>query len=344
MSENKKLKFGVIGTGFWSTLQIPAWYEVGSVELVALYNRTKSKAEEFAKIYPAVNVYDSPEEMFENEKLDFVDIITEVPVHEKYVLMAAKYKVPVICQKPMAETFESCLRMYNACKEAGIPYFIHENFRYQSFYWHFKSVLDENLIGKIRRADMFIYNGGKVVYSIQPFLKQLPHQILTDMGSHMFDLARYFFGEPQSVYANTIRTFPDIPADNYMAALLKYKDMICFVAMGERGMTPIFVDGESGTLQMGFDGNITITTPEKTEIRQCPKSPEYKWADHVKDYLPPRFLQAIVECNRSFLKALLTGTKPQTDGEDNLKTMEIVFASCESVEKNTVVELKRGSK
>lgn len=344
MSEKRKLRFGVIGTGFWSTLQIPAWYEVGGVELVALYNRTKSKAEEFAKIYPTAKVYDEPEEMFEKGELDFVDIITEVPVHERFVLMAAKYKVPVICQKPMSETFESCLKMYNACKEAGIPYFIHENFRYQSFYTHFKSVLDENLIGRIRRAELFIFNGGKVVYSIQPFLRQLPHQILTDMGSHIFDLARYFFGEPQSVYANTIRTFPDIPADNYMAALLKYKDMICSVAMGERGMAPILVDGEDGSLQMGFDGNVTITTKDKTELRECPQPPLYKWAEHVKDYLPPRFLTAIVDCNRSFLKALLTGTKPQTDAEDNLKTAEIVFASCESVEKNKTIELKLGNK
>ena len=38
--KERKLRFAVMGTGFWSTLQIPAWFEVGGVELVALYNRT----------------------------------------------------------------------------------------------------------------------------------------------------------------------------------------------------------------------------------------------------------------------------------------------------------------
>ena len=114
----KKLKFAVIGTGFWSALQIPAWFEVGGVELVALYNRTKEKAIETAK------KYENPEEMFQNEELDFVDIIADMKVHEEYVLMAAKHKVPVICQKPMSFSYESCLKMFNVCKEANIPFFI----------------------------------------------------------------------------------------------------------------------------------------------------------------------------------------------------------------------------
>ena len=43
------LKFAVFGTGWWSHFQIPAWFEVGGVELVALYNRTVSKAEKMAE-------------------------------------------------------------------------------------------------------------------------------------------------------------------------------------------------------------------------------------------------------------------------------------------------------
>ena len=43
------LKFAVFGTGFWSHYQIPAWFEVGGVELVALYNRTVAKAERVAE-------------------------------------------------------------------------------------------------------------------------------------------------------------------------------------------------------------------------------------------------------------------------------------------------------
>ena len=36
----EKLKFGVIGCGFWAQYQIAAWHELEGIELVAVYNRT----------------------------------------------------------------------------------------------------------------------------------------------------------------------------------------------------------------------------------------------------------------------------------------------------------------
>jgi predicted dehydrogenase len=74
------LKFAVLGTGFWSYFQIPAWFEVGGVELVAVYNRTVSKAEKVAARFGVPRVYGDVEELLKTEKLDFVDIITEMPM------------------------------------------------------------------------------------------------------------------------------------------------------------------------------------------------------------------------------------------------------------------------
>ena len=47
----KKLKFAVLGCGFWSKFQIGAWTEIEGVELVAVYNRTISKAETIAEYF-----------------------------------------------------------------------------------------------------------------------------------------------------------------------------------------------------------------------------------------------------------------------------------------------------
>ena len=68
---------------------------------MAVYNQTVPKAEKVAAKYNVPGVYSDPEELLRNENLDFIDIITEVPAHAPLVLLAAKYQVPVICQKPM---------------------------------------------------------------------------------------------------------------------------------------------------------------------------------------------------------------------------------------------------
>jgi predicted dehydrogenase len=61
----------VFGTGFWSHYQIAAWNEVGGVELVALYNRTVSKAQKVAEKFGIPRVYGDPEDLLRNEQLDF---------------------------------------------------------------------------------------------------------------------------------------------------------------------------------------------------------------------------------------------------------------------------------
>ena len=90
------LKFAVFGTGFWARYQLAAWREIEGAQCVALYNRTKSKAEVLARDFDVASVYDNAEELLQTEKLDFVDIITDVETHKPFVELCAKYRVPVI--------------------------------------------------------------------------------------------------------------------------------------------------------------------------------------------------------------------------------------------------------
>ena len=65
----EKLKFAVLGCGFWSKFQIGAWSELDGVELVAVYNRTISKAQNIADYFKVPQVYDNPEELFKKKSL-----------------------------------------------------------------------------------------------------------------------------------------------------------------------------------------------------------------------------------------------------------------------------------
>jgi predicted dehydrogenase len=336
------LKFAVLGTGFWSHFQIPAWFEVGGVELVALYNRTVAKAEAVAEKFEVPRVYGDAEELFRREKLDFVDIITEVPAHAPLVQLAAKYKVPVICQKPMAADFATCEAMVAACREAGVPFSIHENFRWQTPMRALKRVLEAGTIGKPFRARLQFIHGLPAIFENQPFLKELEHFAFTDVGSHLFDLARFFFGEPQSIYAQIYRSRPDIKGEDVASALLRIGDLICscdisYSSQMERSVFPetlILIEGTKGTIELAPDLWLHVTTEAGTTVeRHAP--PVYAWAD-------PRYAVAhasIVPCNANLLDALKSGTPAETSGDDNLKTMRLVYSAYESAEKNQVVNL-----
>ena len=336
------LRFAVFGTGFWSGFQIPAWSEVGGVQLVAAYNRTVAKAEQVAQRFGIPKVYGDPEELLRREQLDFIDIITEVPAHAPLVLLAAQYKVPVICQKPMAADYATCERMVAACREAGVPFMIHENFRWQAPLRALKHILDEGRIGEPFRARIRFVHGLPAIFENQPFLKTLEHFALTDVGSHLLDLARFFFGEPRSLYCQHTRTRDDIAGEDVASVQLRIGSLICAceISYSSRAeaecfpQTLLYVEGKKGTIEVAPDYWIRVTTDEGTFSRRYPP-PRYAWADPRYDVVHA----SIVPCNADLLRALKTGQPAETSGEDNLQTMRLVYTAYESAERDQVVTL-----
>jgi len=337
-----KLRFAVFGTGFWAGYQVPAWFEVGGVELVAVYNRTRARAEAFAARFGSPRVYDDPEELFRSEQLDFVDIITEVQAHAPLVELAARYRVPVICQKPMAADCTTAQAMVRACEETGIPFFIHENFRYQRPLRAVKEVLAAGQIGQPFRARIQFVHHNPVIFENQPLLKTLERFAVADMGVHLLDLARFYFGEPDSIYCQTYRTRDDIAGEDVATLVLRIAGMICtceisYSTRTEWGHFPetfVYVEGDRGTVELGPDCRLRVTDEDGTRVRAV-VPPRYDWAD--PDYALVH--ASIVEANRALLDALRTGRPPETSAEDNIKTVNLMCAAYDSAQQNQVIHL-----
>src|SRR6185295_12275316 len=164
-----KLRFAIFGAGFWAPYQLAAWRELKGVECVAIYNRTRSRAAALARRFGVPGVYDDAEELLRHESLDFIDIITGVDTHGRFVQLAAKHKLPVVCQKPMASSRAEAERMVQVCRRARVPFFIHENWRWQRPIRELKRVLDTGAIGAPFRARIDMISGFPV-FQNQPFL------------------------------------------------------------------------------------------------------------------------------------------------------------------------------
>ena len=338
------LRFAVFGTGWWSNYQIPAWFEVGGVELVALYNRTVSRADKVARHYGIPHVYGDPEELFRNERLDFVDLIVGNDVHLPMVELAAKYRVPVICQKPMAPLWDACQKMVQVCKEAGVPFFIHENLRWQAPVREVKHLLDSGVIGQPYRARVQIVGYSALEYADQPFLKELAQLIMMDMGSHVLDTARYLFGEAQSLYCQHRRTRQDIRGEDVATVLLNMGEVICSCEMSNATRTAwghypdvnIFIEGAQGSIELSPDYWVKVATDDGVTARRI-EAPCYAWMRCDQ----PHWHASIVSCHADLLKAIRAGDQhmAETNADDNLKTMQLIFKAYESAADNRVMML-----
>jgi len=330
----EKLKFAILGCGFWSQFQLGAWTEIPDVECVALYNRTLAKAQTLATRFGVPKVYDNAEELFKNETLDFVDIITDVDTHAQFVEMAVKHGVKnIICQKPMAPDLATAKKMVELCKQNGVKLYIHENYRWQKPVRRFKEIMESGVIGKPFKARVSFLSGYPV-FDNQPFLKQLDHFIITDMGSHVLDICRYLFGEVESLWCQTQRVNPTIMGEDVAAAFLKMKSGIplytemTYASILEHDSFStvwILVEGETGSVSLCPNFEIKTSTRNGT-ISEIVTFPSYDWAD--PDYIVNH--ASGIDINQNILNDMLLRGKAENTGADNLETVRLVWACYES--------------
>lgn len=338
----KPLRFAIFGAGFWARVQLAAWREVGGVECVAVYNRSRDRAAAFARDLGIPAVYDDAEKLLREVKPDFVDNITEVGGHKPLSLLCAKHRVPCICQKPMAASLDDAREMVAAFARAKTPFFVHENWRWQAPMRALIETLRSGVIGVPFRA-RFSFLTGFDVWANQPALRELKQFILTDLGVHLLDTARACFGEARSLYCQLHRTLaPAVKGDNVATLLM---------SMGEAGTsvvleiayakTPLererfpqtlaFVEGSLGSIEVADDYWLRVTTKKGTFSRRH-APPRYGWANPSYDLAQ----SSMVPCHRDLLSALRGRGVAETTGSDNLKTMELVFAAYESARRDSV--------
>jgi len=338
------LRFAILGTGFWSQFQLAAWRELQGAECVALYNRTVSKAEALAERFGVPAVYGDPEELLAKEKLDFVDIITDVDTHARFTKLAASHKVPVICQKPMAPSLAVAEEMVAACKDAGVPLAIHDNWRWQWPIRRLKRVLDEGRVGEVFQARVK-YSCSFPVFDNQPFLKEVEQFIIADVGSHILDAVRFLFGEAERLFCLTRQVHKDIKGEDVATVMLDMAGgatVLCEMSYASRlenerfPETYVYVEGDKGSAELGPDYWIRVTDQNGTFVKRYPP-PHYPWADPAYDVVHA----SIVPCNENLLQALRTGRPAETSGDDNLKTVKLVFACYDSAGGGKVIDMAK---
>jgi predicted dehydrogenase len=95
--------------------------------------------------------------------------------------------------------------------------------------------------------------------------------------------------------------------------------------------TLILVEGEKGSLFLTNDFELRITTRQGTTARKV-EPVMYDWLDPAYAVVH----SSIVDCNRNILNGL-SGGNAETTGEDNFKTVQLVWASYESAETGKVI-------
>lgn len=324
---------GLIGCGFFARNHIQGWRELEGAEIAAVCDSDLNRVTAFAREFGVATTYTNAEEMLQKERLDFVDVVTQPGSHRTLVELAAAHRVPVICQKPLALTLEDGQAMQDACQKANIPFMVHENFRWQTSMRVLKKEAES--LGSLFFGRL-TFRTPYDVYANQPYLAEEPRFIIADLGVHVLDLARFFFGEVERLTCQTHRVNPRIKGEDAATILLQMRSgAACVVDFSyaskyEEDLFPqtlVQLEGADGTASLGPHYDLTAFAHSKA-VHRTVASRKYAWTQAPFEAVQ----QSVVAIQQHWLDCLQTGAEPETSGADNLKTLELVFGAYDSAE------------
>jgi len=336
-----RLRVATAGCGYFSQFHYNGWKrmaEAGEIELVAICNRTRDKADEFAELYGIPEVFEDFETMLDSVDVDLVDVITPPETHSAKILAAVQRSVAAICQKPFTPSLDEAERLVADITADGGRVFIHEDFRFQPWYPKLKSLIDDGAIGDPYEVHFWLRPGdgqGPEAYlDRQPYFQKMPRFLVFETAIHLIDTFRYLFGEVTSVYADLKRLNPAIAGEDAAIILFNFENGRRGVFDGNRladhaaddrrlTMGELRIEGSKGTLSLDGYGTIRLRRFGSNSAEEIP----YDWndIDYAGDcvYLTNRH---IVEHLRSGAPVVNTAAQYLT----NLRIKEAVYKSSET--------------
>ena len=333
----KILKGAVIGAGYFSQFHYDAWSRIEGVEIVACCDRELNKATAAAAQHGIDGVFTDFRMMLDALQLDFVDVITRPDTHLPICLELADRGVAMICQKPLAPSFEESAQLVERVSEAGVRFMVHENFRFQPWYRESKRLMNEGAIGDRLHTITFRNRAGDgwgedAYLARQPYFQTMERFLLYEAGIHTIDTYRYLAGEVNRVWCMLRKLNPVIAGEDTAFAVMEF-------ASGGVGMYDanrynestaanprytfgqLLVEGNAGSIRLHDDGR--LTTQRLGEPEQ----------DHDYHHSTHGFAgDCVMATQQHFVDSLRSGQPFETSGSEYLKSIAVQEAMYRSAQ------------
>lgn len=147
----KKVRVGIIGTGWIAEAHAGEYKKMPDVEIVAAADLVPGKAEKFCKErgLEGVRCYESGHAMLEAEELDAVSICTYNCQHAPCAIDALEHGVHVMLEKPFTVTLEEAVEVMKAEKKSGKILTIGFQPRMSANIQMIKKIVDSGELGKV---------------------------------------------------------------------------------------------------------------------------------------------------------------------------------------------------
>lgn len=192
MSKNKRAAvIGIGGIGKWHGQMMR---DTGRIDVVAVCDANEAMKAVAEEQFAGADFYTDYTAMLKKEKLDLVAVVTPHHLHAPIAIAALDAGANVICEKPMATSYEACVAMTEAGKRNNRFVTVFHNRRLDGWYLAAKRVIDDGLLGNLFEINIAInFRPGPNTWR---GWKESNGGLMFDWGAHLVDYALHFAGVP----------------------------------------------------------------------------------------------------------------------------------------------------
>ncbi len=220
------MRYGVVGVGYFGADLARIMNTLDNAQITAVYDPENGQAiaEELS-----CEATSSLEALICSEDVDCVIVATPNYLHKEPVLLAAKHKKHVFCEKPIALSYQDCDEMVKACEENGVIFMAGHVMNFFNGVHHAKALINQGVIGKVLYCHA-VRTGWEEVKSTVSWKK-----MRSKSGGHLYhhihelDCVQFLMGGmPKSVYMNAANVAHNTPEfgdeDDMLFANLEFDD------------------------------------------------------------------------------------------------------------------------
>jgi predicted dehydrogenase len=183
----KLIQVGIGGMGNTWLNAVAASDEAEFAALVEINPATAETQAEKHGLDPR-QIYGTLEEALAAVRADGVIVVTPPQTHRAISVAALRAGLPVLSEKPLADTQEAAEEIVRVSQETGVLHMVAQNYRYSAPVQTLKRVLDAGDLGSVGAVDVRFYRGPH----FGGFRETMPYPLIVDMSIHHFDMLRFF--------------------------------------------------------------------------------------------------------------------------------------------------------
>ncbi len=333
------LRIGMIGTGWINSTHAKSLNKIPGIEIAGLYNHHLAKAVKFNVDHAGggAKCFDDWKAMLDTVPLDAVYVAIPPGAHDGESEYAAAKGLHLMLEKPIALTNDRAESIGAAVRKAGVQCQIGHHMRHSAAVIKLKQMIDDGSAGNaLFMQGRFFTNGLFPKWWRDP---KLGGGQLIEQSIHIYDLARHFFGEAQTItaFADNLnhQRFDDYKVDDVSAATVRFKNggiaSLCAsnCAAPNDGSITFTVQCQNVAVDFrGFDDATFHIHNNKTSEEIGRGEGKVERVDVKSDK------NVYDELSANFVNAIRDGTPLRSGIDDGVNSLRLVLAAATSAKQN----------